>query len=201
MFEGGVSTLERVSLSPIQDSFEMNLPFPELMERLEKHPVYPSLFQKAYHENPTPSSLVKALAAYQRSIQSAQTRWDRFVSGNVELFNEAEKKGWQLFMGKAKCQTCHPPPLFTDFQFHSILPFDGDDGRYLIDPRAEMKGAFKTPTLRQLKFSAPYFHRGSARNLEEVLMAYSNTKNSKANIHLSKEEKACLIAFLLTLSR
>jgi cytochrome c peroxidase len=64
-----------------------------------------------------------------------------------------------------------------------------------------MKGAFKTPTLRQLAFSAPYFHRGTAKNLEEVINAYATTKNDKANINLSKEEKAQLIAFLLTLSR
>ena len=201
MFEGGLPTLEKVSLSPIQDAMEMNLPFPELIERLKSHPEYPSLFKKAYGEDPNPSSVVRALAAYQRSIQSTQTRWDQFVTGRVELFNDAEKKGWQLFMGKAKCQSCHPPPLFTDFQFHAILPFDGDDGRYRIDPRSAMKGAFKTPTLRQLAFSAPYFHRGTAKNLEEVINAYATTKNDKANVNLSKEEKAQLIAFLLTLSR
>jgi cytochrome c peroxidase len=201
MFEGGLPTLEKVSLSPIQDAMEMNLPFPELIERLKSHSEYPSLFKKAYGEGPTPSSVVRSLAAYQRSIQSTQTRWDQFVTGRVELFNDAEKKGWQLFMGKAKCFSCHPPPLFTDFQFHAILPYDGDDGRYRIDPRPAMKGAFKTPTLRQLAFSAPYFHRGTAVNLDEVLNAYASTQNSNANVRLSKEEKAQLIAFLLTLSR
>jgi cytochrome c peroxidase len=64
-----------------------------------------------------------------------------------------------------------------------------------------MKGAFKTPTLRQLAFSAPFFHRGTAANLDEVLNAYASTQNSNANVRLSKEEKAHLIAFLLTLSR
>lgn len=201
MFEGGLPTLERVSLSPIQDSMEMNLPFPLLIDRLSGHSVYPGLFKKAFGVGPTPATVVRALADFQRSIQSTQTRWDSFVAGRVDLFNDAEKKGWQLFMGKAKCYSCHPPPLFTDFQFHSILPYDGDDGRYRIDPRPEMKGAFKTPTLRQLAYSAPYFHRGNATQLKEVLFAYESTSNPKAKLNLSKEEKAQLIAFLLTLSR
>ena len=201
MFEGGLPTLEKVSLSPIQDSMEMNLPFPILVERLANNAYYRNLFWKAYGEGPSPSTIVRALAVYQRSIQSTQTRWDQFVSGRVDLFSEEEKKGWQLFMGKAKCKTCHPPPFFTDFQFHAILPFDGDDGRYRIDPHPEMKGAFKTPTLRQLAFSAPYFHRGNASNLFEAVSAYETTTNSSAKVKLTREEKAQLIAFLLTLSR
>jgi cytochrome c peroxidase len=201
MAEGGLNSLEKVSLAPIQDSVEMGLSFPLLIERLNQNKFYQLAFNKAFHRSPDPYSLVKALAAFQRNIIVTNAKFDQWARGEENLFNSSELRGWELFKGKAKCQSCHPAPLFTDFRFHQIIQDSSDFGRFRIDPNPKIKYSFKTPTLRGITKSAPYFHNGSAATLTEVIAQYQHGIPHQANIQLSPSEVQDLVHFLCTLGQ
>ena len=123
--------------------------------------------------------------------------------------SKSAKRGFDIFLGKARCAICHSGFNFTDDGFHNIgLPGNRDEGRYAIKPVKVMKGAFKTPTLRDIALTAPYMHNGMFATLEEVIEHYDsggekNLGNIDPNmqpLNLSKKEKADLLAFLLSLT-
>jgi cytochrome c peroxidase len=109
----------------------------------------------------------------------------------------------KLYFFKANCKECHPPPNFTNDQFHNIGILNKDPGRLIVSGRAEDTAAFKTPTLRDIKLSAPYMHDGSLTTLEEVVEYYNKGGNPHPQLDidlvplkLTDEEQADLIAFL-----
>ncbi|HZT31974.1 MAG TPA: cytochrome c peroxidase [Bryobacteraceae bacterium] len=152
-------------------------------------------------------ALRDALASYVRTILSGDSRFDRFMAGDAAALNDAERLGMRLFTGKAGCSTCHLGPNFTDEKFHNTGAGRGTDpGRAAVTGRAEDRGAFKTPSLREAARTPPYMHDGSLATLEEVIDFYD--KGGKANpqldpeirpLHLTAEEKAALAAFLRAL--
>lgn len=123
--------------------------------------------------------------------------------------SESAIRGFAVFKGKANCTACHDGFNFTDNGFHNIgLPDNKDEGRYGIKPIAVLKGAFKTPTLRDVALTAPYMHNGQYQTLEEVVEHYDSggTKNmdnldpNMKKLHLSQQEKADLVAFMKALT-
>ena len=171
---------------------------------------YKDKFQKAFGADASEENIPQALASYMRTIISQTTPWDRYVAGDKKAMSESAVRGWELFQNKEKitCTNCHSGVLFTDQQFHNLgigMKAEKPDlGRGAKVDGDELNGAFKTPTLRDVKDSGPYFHNGSSATLEEavkLLLAggianpHLDKKNLK-KIELTEKEFNDLIAFL-----
>ena len=157
--------------------------------------------------------MAKAIAAFERTVVSRDSRFDRWVEGDRYAITQSEWRGYQVFKDPAKgnCATCHSGPNFTDNGYHNIgiahAPGSEDAGRYKIRPLAVLKGAFKTPTLRDVELTAPYFHNGAAATLAEVVDHYARGGDDRSNVSkdvrkldLSAQDKADLVAFMKTLT-
>jgi cytochrome c peroxidase len=186
---------------------------------------YKNEFQKVFNGPATGGNIAQALAAFVRTIQSENAPWDKYQQGDKSAVSEDAVKGFTVFSDsdKANCTLCHLPPLYTDTLFHNVgvgydkpMP-DLGRGKILGDaaekagvknPEAEtLQGAFKTPTLRSVTESAPYFHDGRAKTLDEAVdfMLMGGIKNAHLDEKLkprmiSKDERAQLIAFLNSLT-
>lgn len=133
---------------------------------------YRTQFQKVFGENATPDNIVKAIAAFERTIISGDTAWDRYRAGDQSAMSESAVRGWNVFQA-IKCTNCHDGVLLTDQQYHNVgIGMDQkepDVGRFKVTNNPQDTGAFKTPTLRDISQSAPYFHDGSVATLEEAV--------------------------------
>jgi len=207
-WDGRASTLEEQAVGPITAVDEMNLPDEnELVSRLSGVARYRALFTEVFQAPPSRRRAVEAIAAYERTLTTGNSRFDRFARGDGGALSEGEKRGLLLFVGKAACSQCHLGPNFTDSQFHNIGLHGPDLGRYDVTHEAAARGAFKTPTLRNVAVTAPFMHDGSLATLRDVVDYYD--KGGEGNDHksekifklgLSDDEKRDLIAFLETLT-
>ncbi len=220
-WDGGSKNLESQAFGPLTHEDEMGIYFPEMVDRLMAKPSYVSLFKEAFGENPTAAGVVKALAQFQRTIISANSKYDRYKRGDRQVtFSEKELLGMQLV--QAKCAGCHSSELFTDNQYHNNgidADFSDDSkdwvykGRYRISYDIKDLGAYKTPSLRNIMVSAPYMHDGRFSTIDEVLNHYrSGVKNTiytdqllfqdkgSAGIPLSDKEVEAVKAFLTSLT-
>lgn len=171
-WDGRAKSLEEQALGPMQNPIEMNMKLEAIVERLNKVEGYKQQFQKVFGTDVTAEGMAKAIAAYERTILSGDAPYDRFKAGDKNAMSEAAQRGLKLFTGKANCSACHSGPNFTDHAFHNIGVPGTDVGRHEISKTAGDKGAFKTPTLREIARSAPYMHDGSMKTLEEVMAHY-----------------------------
>jgi cytochrome c peroxidase len=163
--------------------------------------------------------LANALASFVRSILSGNSRFDRFVHGDRSALSEAEQRGLQVFRGKGRCTKCHFGPTFTDERFHNTgvawpptpsgqgPPRFLDLGRFTVTGQVADRGAFKTPTLRDVALTAPYMHDGSLATLEDVVQFYDQGGRANPNLdpdirplRLTAEDKRALGAFLRALT-
>lgn len=171
---------------------------------------YAQAFQEVFQGEATPEHVTQALAAYMRSILCYDTAYDRYERGDKTAMSEAALRGWEIFRGKAVCATCHAGNLFTDQRYHNVgigmSKENPDVGRFKVTQRSQDMGAFKTPTLRDVSRSAPYFHDGSVATLEEAvaLMVAGGIDNPHKDpqlhdLGLTDAEKADLVAFLKAL--
>lgn len=215
MWDGSAESLEEQAMLPIFNSDEMGLSLSEVIERVSDSEDYLLAFSNAYgDEGVNKSTLSRALAAFQRTIISRTSRFDAWVAGDSSALSKQEIDGFAIFLNpeQGNCATCHAGANFTDDSFHNIglgsfADPEPDLGRYIQKPVNLMKGAFKTPTLREISLTAPYFHDGSAKTLEGVIDLYVKGGESQDNlspemkaIELSDQEKKNLIAFLHTLT-
>lgn len=211
-WDGRAKTLEEQALQPIEDPTEMGHKVELVLKTLQDDSSYVSQFSKAFGSNDiTRERLATALAAFQRSLLLGNSPVDAFVDGDTSKLSESAKQGLWLFESKAQCWKCHSGKNYTDEQFHNngvswgIKPIDL--GRYEITKQENDKGKFKTPSLRGVSKTAPYFHDGSFKTLEEVVDFYSD--GAKPNpyidpihkpLYLTDREKKDLVAFLKALS-
>jgi cytochrome c peroxidase len=209
-WDGKFDTLEAVTFGPITGKGNMNLPKPDvLVSRLAAIPGYVSAFNAAFGVNGmTPHNIELALATYQRTLVAAEAPFDRWVNGDETAINDSAKRGFDLFVGKARCAECHSGPAFTDGSFHDIGTAKDDDiGRGQIFPSSvKLRYAFKTPTLRDVARRGPYMHDGSVPTLEAVIALYNRGGIERPSrspkimpIGLDEKEKSDLIAFLRSL--
>jgi cytochrome c peroxidase len=151
---------------------------------------------------------------YQRTVVANDSPFDRWVRGDAEAMTAQQVRGFNVFRdpGKGNCAVCHRPPNFTDNGFHNIgLPSFGkknpDLGRHGQVPVEMTRGAFKTPSLRNVAQTAPYFHDGSAKTLMDVVKHYETGGVVRTNISpnmikpdLTEQDKEDLVAFLKALT-
>jgi cytochrome c peroxidase len=212
MWDGRAPNLEEQALGPIAAGEEMNQDIPGLIKKLSRLEGYVSMFEKAYPgEGITEKSIGKALAAYQRTVLSTESPFDRWRKGDARAVSDSAKRGFDLFTGKANCVKCHEGFNFSDNGFHNIgLKPTGpepDMGRFGQRKVAIMRGAFKTPTLRDIALTAPYMHNGMYATLEEVVEHYDRGGDVQDNLSpemkpldLTAQEKADLVAFMKSLT-
>jgi cytochrome c peroxidase len=205
-WDGRAATLEEQALGPIANPIEMNLPIGDAVAKLKANKEYVKAFQKVFKAPPDEKSMAAALAAYQRTVWSVQSPFDRFIGGDKTAMSEAAQRGLLLFGNKAKCSVCHVGINFTDEDFH-VLGVGQDVGREKVSKVLTHRGAFKTPTLREIARTAPYMHDGSMGTLSEVIDYYDRGGNhvpaldpKMTPLQLSAEEKKDLLAFLEALS-
>jgi cytochrome c peroxidase len=198
-WDGRAATLEEQVLQPIVSPDEMGTTVESVLQRLNHDPAYRGL---------TRESLADALASYLRTIRSENSSFDLFISGWPDMLSELELEGLRLFRDKARCYICHSGTQFTDEAFHNtgVAWSEGalqDEGRATITGKRYHRGAFKTPTLREVGRRGPYMHDGSLATLEDVIEFYDGGGNKNpyldeniVPLHLSAAEKKALLAFL-----
>lgn len=214
-WDGSADDLEKQAFEPVTNPLEMHHTWPGAVAELQAHPTYPDLFFEAFGTRTIDSTLVvKALAQFERTMISSNSKWDRYIRGDAQL-SDAEAKGFEIFFTeKGDCFHCHSTILFTDNDFHNngLDSVFVDTGLANVTGNANDVGRFKTPTLRNLVFTAPYMHDGRFATIEEVVDFYSEgikfsptidplMKNvDQGGVNLTLEEKANLIAFLMVLT-
>jgi cytochrome c peroxidase len=218
-WDGKELGLERQALEPVKNPIEMHSNWENVVEKLQQDPEYPTLFLRAFGTTTIDSSLVtKAIAQFERILISGNAKFDQYLLGNATLSLE-ELNGFTIFMNEDKgdCFHCHGSdnnPLWTDNAFHNNgLDSTFDDlglGAVTGDPNDN--GTFRSPSLRNLNFTAPYMHDGRFATLEEVINHYSEglqfsstidplmKKVTQGGVQLTPQEKLDLKAFLLTLT-
>jgi cytochrome c peroxidase len=206
-WDGRAKTLEQQAVGPIANPIEMNLPLEKAVEKIAAIKGYQEQFQKVFGQPVSADTIGKAIAAFERTILAGDAPYDRLRSGDESAMSVQAREGMQLFFGKAKCSSCHSGPNFTDNGFHNLgVSFTSekpDFGRFEFSKLEGDKGAFKTPTLRDISRTGPYMHDGSLATLEEVVEYYD--KGCTPNDYLDEElfplklhadQKAALVAFL-----
>ncbi|HET9480966.1 MAG TPA: cytochrome c peroxidase [Candidatus Polarisedimenticolia bacterium] len=171
-WDGRSPTLEKQALAAWSGA-NMGAKTEEVVAALNGVPGYREQFQKVFNGPATPDNVVQALSAYERTLFCGTTPFDRYQQGDQSALSESARRGWEVWRDKAGCGTCHAGILFTDLQYHNVgVGMDKpepDIGRKKVTSADKDTGAFKTPTLRDIAQSAPYFHDGSVATLEEAV--------------------------------
>lgn len=211
-WDGRARSLEEQSIGPIQNPIEMGETHENVVKKLGKIKGYREQFRAVFGTEVNLQGIAEAIAAYERTILSTNSGFDKYVLGDKAAMGEAAVRGMLLFKGKARCILCHNGPNFTDNKFHNlgvpqVGPMKEDLGRYYVTRLEKDKGAFKTPTLRSITETAPYMHDGVFKTLEEVLDFLDKGGGPNPNLSplikplgLTAEEKADLVAFLKALT-
>ena len=169
----------------------------EIARRLGGDACYRQMFAAAFPEEEGAISLAvttKAIAAFQRTLVSWSSPYDRYLRGERAAISQVARQGARRFQ-TAGCSQCHAGPAFTDGEFHVIAPIRGDDeGAYEKTGRKADRAAFRTPSLRNLEVTAPYLHDGSAKTLGAAIMAHEGVPR------LADQDLAQIEAFLRTLT-
>jgi len=208
-WDGRAGSLEEQALGPLSTHVEMNLDPKEAVKKLKNSVMYQKMFIKAFpKEGITTDTLAKALASFERTIVSGKSRFDKYMAGDKTQLTPEEIKGFSTFLNKGNCTVCHSGFNFSDQSFNNIGINNADTGREQIKKRALWHGAFKTPTLRNIINSSPYFHDGSVEKLEDAVSFCARGSRDKNGTvshilidkHLSKEDIGLIVKFLHTLS-
>ena len=208
--DGRVNSLEHQAIVPLTATNEMGGELATITAALRSDAALAAEFAAAFPATPEVSdrTLIAAITAYERTLVSPGTRFDRWVEGDDTALSQREQAGFSMFAGKGGCVGWHGGWRFTDDGFRDIgLPGD-DPGRSAVVGGAADLRQFKTPTLRELTRTAPYMHDGSLATLRQVVDHYAGgfvkrpslDSNLVRDLSLSPEEKSALIAFLETLS-
>lgn len=210
MWDGRAETLEEQALGPMQADVEMNMDLESIVARLESNVGYGEMFARAFDGDATitPDKIARAIAAFERTIVSGMAPFDEWVEGKEDAISAEAKHGFQLFVGKANCASCHDGWRFTDDSFHDIGLPDDDVGRgAFFEGVVALQYAFKTPGLRNINQRSPYMHDGQITSLRDVIVHYNEGGIERASrsseiypLNLNDAEIDALVAFLNTLT-
>jgi cytochrome c peroxidase len=219
-WDGRAASLEDQALGPVENPVEMGNTHEAMIATISKIDGYAPYFKEAFGSPEiTKDRIAKALADYERTRLSGNSAFDqwqehRFDDGFKPTAKQEQlAKGFELFNGKAQCNQCHLGQNFTDSLFHNLgIGWDAgkkdfaDIGRSKVSNKDEDKGAFKTPTLREVTKHAPYMHDGSLATLRDVVEHYNKGGNPNPwmskkiqPLNLSKDEVDLLVSFMESL--
>ena len=211
-WDGRARSLEEQAIGPIHNPVEMAETHEHVVAKLGKIKGYQQQFRAVFGTDVNLQGIAEAIAAYERTVLSTNSAFDKYVLGAQKAMDEAAVRGLALFKGKARCILCHNGPNFTDNQFHNlgvpqVGPMKEDLGRFAVSRAEKDRGAFKTPTLRSITETAPYMHDGAFKTLEEVVEFMDQGGGSNPNLsplvkplNLTAGEKGDLVAFLKALA-
>ncbi|HXD33639.1 MAG TPA: cytochrome c peroxidase [Pyrinomonadaceae bacterium] len=239
-WDGRVDSLEAQALEPLVNPDEMgNATHADVVSRVATLDDYNLQFNRVFGRNVNIDAISKAIAAYERTLVSANSPYDRFLTGDRNALNEGAQRGLTLFRGKARCSVCHSLnasfPFFTDGNYRNtgvagnfanfdalirsatgttpdaraLTNHDAKSalGRFAVTGNAIDIGSFRTPMLRNIELTAPYFHDGSAATLADVVRYYARGGNENASrdwelqsVNLTESEQLDLIDFLKSLT-
>lgn len=226
-WDGRAATLENQALAPVEDPVEMHFNWPGVVERIKRHPSYPTEFRKAFgipqRDSITRFLAVKAIAQFERTLISTGTsKYDLAITpGSGVFFSESELRGFEMYFDKsggrlpdAECFHCHNAPLMSSLDFFNngiqmVRPgqqFD-DNGLGMVSGNPAQNGMFKAPSLRNIALTGPYMHDGRFTRLEQVIDHYNsggfpadNKNPFIRKLGLTTQQKADILAFLHTLT-
>jgi len=215
-WDGRASSLEEQALGPIANPIEMGNTHDKMIQTLTEIDAYKPYFVEAFGSDEiTTDRVAKAIADYERTCLTGNSPWDRWRRNKDEAaVSDEVKLGHDVFFGKGRCSTCHVGPNFSDSLFHNLgvgwseqTETFADEGRFAVTGQEAHKGAFKTPTLRDVALHAPYLHDGSAASLEDVVELYDDggTANpyldqKMTKLGLTAKEIHALVAFMEALT-
>lgn len=207
--EGGVPSLEMQVLVPIQEHNEFNNNILDIAKRLSSNQKLQNLSYLAYNRPLDFYVIPRALATFERSLISGNSKFDQYKKGAISL-TEEEKKGMNLFFSdRTNCSDCHSGFNFTNYQFENNGLYEtyNDPGRKRLTGLDSDLAKFKVPSLRNIEVTAPYMYDGSLPDLEAVINHYNSGGKQHPNksekikaLQLSQDEKKQIIAFLKTLT-
>jgi cytochrome c peroxidase len=207
-WDGREPTLESQARVPLTAENELAADWARALAALRADPDLRAQFSAAFPDDGISEvTIIAALAAYERTLVSPVTAFDRWVDGDDAALSEQERRGLRIFVGKGGCVSCHGGWRMTDDGFHDIGVASDDPGRSVVAGGAAGIPAFKTPGLRQVSKTAPYMHNGSLATLEDVVAHYAGGHlkrpslgpNLVQDLELDARERAALVAFLKTL--
>jgi cytochrome c peroxidase len=213
-WDGRAKSLEEQALGPIENPIEMGHKMETVIGDLTKLEGYTARFQKVFGTGVTKEGIAKAIAAFERTVLSGNSPYDRFKNGDVSALNDAQKRGMQIFMEKGDCATCHAPPIFSNGRYYNAgVSSDKekpDPGRKEVTKDDADMGKFRVPHLREVANTAPYFHDGSAKTLEDAVALMAGGGKDNPNLSsvlkavreakLTDQDKKDLVEFLKALS-
>ena len=206
-WNGRADTLETQVHGVVQSPSEMGSNWEHVVEVLTADPAYQASFANAYPDGVTMDNVQNALATYERTLISANSRFDQYLMGDTDILTRDEKYGYQRFK-EYGCIACHQGVniggnmyqkfgVMGDYFQKRGNPTEADLGRYLVTKDEEDRNVFKVPSLRNVAVTAPYFHDGSAKTLEDAVDVMFKFQLGRVP---SAEDKTLIIKFLKTLT-
>lgn len=171
-WDGRAGGLEQQAVIPIQSPNEMNQDLDKLVKELDEVPKYVQGFKKAFGASPNQQDIARALAAFQRTLVTRNSPFDRFLAGDKSALSRLAKEGLELFRGDAGCIRCHNGPLLSDGKFYRLGVGSRDKGRGGVTKQRDDLYKFRTPSLRNVAETGPYMHNGSLETLFDVVQFY-----------------------------
>ena len=213
-WDGRMDSLESQVNFPLTHPNEMGVSDIAALEaELRANPEYVALFDAAFgggEQAVTTDNMARALAAFQRTLLSQNSQFDRYAAGNFDALTPQQRRGLALFRsGATRCFECHGAPTFASDTFRVVGVPSDDPGRAGVTPDGQ-QGAFKVPTLRNIALTAPYMHNGSLATLEDVVNFYADGGGHAFGVDnvdvfvngfdLNDQERSDLVAFLYALT-
>lgn len=217
-WDGRAATLEDQAKGPLTNSIEMGMTSHDLViERIRQIPGYISAFKKAFPKDKDPVStdnLAKAIATYERTLITPNAPFDKFIKGNKKAMNAQQIRGWKLVQ-EIGCTSCHggenfagegfkmgegnyqPFPQVPGSKYDKMYDITSDLGRYEVTKKAEDKNHWRVPTWRNVALTAPYFHNGKVKTLDEAVRVMGKTQ---LDMDLTDAQVADIVSFLNALT-
>lgn len=199
-WDGREPDLEGQALGPIEADVEMAMDLEQALERLEGFDLYQDKFAQAYPDDEEPISaenLAMAIASFERTLNTPNSPFDRYLRGDMDALDQQEKDGMVAFVDNG-CIACHRGPALTDSQFHRIqVPGSTDVGRYEVTGEEGDRHKFRTPTLRNVAVTYPYMNNGATETLEESVAIMGKEMLGR---EFEEQTIADITAFLHTLT-
>jgi cytochrome c peroxidase len=205
-WNGRAGTLEEQVAGPIHNPVEMGSNWNEVVEKLAADAGYVAQFKTVYRDEITPTNIADAIATFERSLVTPNSRFDRFLLGEAGALDEDAERGYHLFVNYG-CSSCHQGVgiggnMFQKFgvmndPFEGRTPGEADLGRFTVTKQDDDRQVFKVPSLRNVAVTAPYFHDGSAATLEEAVIAMGKYQLAKK---LSNKDVRQITVFLKSLT-
>lgn len=210
-WDGRAKSLEEQAVGPIHNPVEMGETLENVVKKLNAIEGYRTKFQAVFGTDATADGIGKAIAAFERTVLSGPSPYDRYMGGDKTAMSPAAIRGLAVFNTKGHCAVCHNGPMFSNQWFHNLgLGMDRPDpdvGREAVTKNLADRGKFKTPGLRNVALTYPYMHDGSMKTLKDVIEFYNKGGVANPNLDpavkpldLSEPEQADLIEFLKALT-